>query len=59
MPSGQRLRGRRRRRTQRLSGGHLAEAVGFLFGQLEIDPDMVDLKELFAKHSHMDETSST
>jgi magnesium chelatase family protein len=33
----------------------LAEAVGFLSGQLEMDPESVDLDELFAQHSHMDE----
>ena len=35
--------------------GSLAEAVGFLSGQLEMDPESVDLDELFAQHSHMDE----
>src|SRR5271157_496494 len=35
--------------------GSLAEAVGFLSGQLEMDPESVDLEELFAQHSHMDE----
>ena len=33
----------------------LSEAVGFLSGQLEMDPESVDLEELFAQHSHMDE----
>jgi len=32
-----------------------AEAVGFLSGQLETDPESVDLDEVFARHSHMDE----
>ena len=35
--------------------GSLAEAVGFLSGQLDMDPESVDLDELFAQHSHMDE----
>jgi len=35
--------------------GSLAETVGFLSGQLEMDPESVDLEELFAQHSHMDE----
>ena len=35
--------------------GSLAEAVGFLSGQLEMDPETVDLEELFAQHSHLDE----
>src|SRR3954454_5797160 len=35
--------------------GSLAEAVGFLSGQFEMDPESVDLDELFAQHSHMDE----
>ena len=35
--------------------GSLAEAVGFLSGQLDMDPESVDLEELFAQHSHMDE----
>src|SRR5271157_1527253 len=35
--------------------GSLAEAVGFLSGQLEMDPESVDLEELFAQHSHMDQ----
>ena len=35
--------------------GSLSEAVGFLSGQLEMDPESVDLEELFAQHSHMDE----
>jgi len=35
--------------------GSLAEEVGFLSGQLEMDPESVDLEELFAQHSHMDE----
>ena len=35
--------------------GSLAEAVGFLTGQLDMDPEAVDLDELFAQHSHMEE----
>jgi magnesium chelatase family protein len=35
--------------------GSLAEAVGFLSGQVDMDPESVDLEELFAQHSHMDE----
>jgi len=35
--------------------GSLAEAVGFLTGQVDMDPEAVDLDELFAQHSHMDE----
>jgi magnesium chelatase family protein len=35
--------------------GSLAEAVGFLSGQVETDPESVDLEELFAQHSHTDE----
>ena len=35
--------------------GSLAEAVGFLTGQVDMDPESVDLDELFAQHSHMDE----
>src|SRR4051794_40758742 len=35
--------------------GSLAEAVGFLSGQLEMDPESVDLEELFAQHAHLDE----
>ena len=35
--------------------GSLAEAVGFLAGQVDTDPESVDLEELFAQHSHMDE----
>ena len=35
--------------------GSLAEAVGFLSGQVDMDPESVDLDELFAQHSHMDE----
>jgi magnesium chelatase family protein len=33
----------------------LAEAVGFLSGQVDMDPESVDLEELFAQHSHLDE----
>ncbi len=33
----------------------LAEAVAFLSGQVDMDPESVDLEELFAQHSHMDE----
>ena len=35
--------------------GSLAEAVGFLTGQLDMDPEAVDLDDLFAQHSHMEE----
>ena len=35
--------------------GSLSEAVGFLTGQVDMDPESVDLEELFAQHSHMDE----
>ena len=35
--------------------GSLAEAVGFLTGQVDMDPEAVDLDELFAQHFHMDE----
>ncbi len=35
--------------------GSLAEAVGFLTGQVDMDPEAVDLDELFAQHSHMEE----
>ena len=35
--------------------GSLAEAVGFLSGQVDMDPEAVDLDDLFAQHSHMEE----
>jgi magnesium chelatase family protein len=35
--------------------GSLAEAVGFLTGQVDMDPEAVDLDDLFAHHSHMEE----
>ena len=35
--------------------GSLAEAVGFLSGQVDMDPETVDLEEVFAQHSHMEE----
>ncbi|WP_083713456.1 YifB family Mg chelatase-like AAA ATPase [Paludisphaera borealis] len=35
--------------------GSLAEAVGFLSGQLDMDPEAVDLDEIFARDSHTDE----
>jgi magnesium chelatase family protein len=35
--------------------GSLAEAVGFLTGQVDMDPEAVDLDERFAQHSHMEE----
>ena len=35
--------------------GSLAEAVGFLTGQVDRDPEAVDLDDLFAQHSHMEE----
>lgn len=37
------------------SVGSLAEAVGFLSGQLDMDPESVDLDEVFARNAHMDE----
>lgn len=35
--------------------GSLAEAVGFLSGQLDMDPESVDLAQIFSKCSHMEE----
>ncbi len=35
--------------------GSLAEAVGFLSGQVDMDPKSVDLEEVFRQHSHMEE----
>ncbi|QEH36954.1 Competence protein ComM [Aquisphaera giovannonii] len=35
--------------------GSLAEAVGFLSGQLDADPESVDLDEVFAQNSHTEE----
>ena len=35
--------------------GSLAEAVGFLSGQVDMDPEAVDLEEVFERHSHMEE----
>ena len=35
--------------------GSLAEAVGFLSGQLHMDPESVDLDEVFAQHAHAEE----
>ena len=35
--------------------GSLTEAVGFLTGQVDMDPAAVDLDDLFAQHSHMEE----
>jgi magnesium chelatase family protein len=35
--------------------GSLAEAVGFLSGQLDMDPESIDLDDVFAKCSHMEE----
>src|SRR4029077_18054408 len=35
--------------------GSLAEAVGFLSGQLDMDPEAVDRDEVFAQHSHTEE----
>ena len=32
-----------------------AEAVGFLTGQVDMDPEAVDLDDLFAQHSHLEE----
>jgi magnesium chelatase family protein len=37
----------------------VAEAVGFLSGQLDIDPEAVDLDEVFRQCSHMEDASST
>jgi magnesium chelatase family protein len=38
--------------------GSLAEAVGFLAGQLELEPQTVDVEELFKLHSHFEEDFS-
>ena len=35
--------------------GSLTEAVGFLTGQVDMDPETVDLDKLFAQHSYMEE----
>jgi magnesium chelatase family protein len=35
--------------------GSLTEAVGFLSGQVEMDPESDDLDEFFAQHSHTDD----
>ncbi len=35
--------------------GSLAQAVGFLSGQVDMDPECVDLEEVFAQHSHTEE----
>src|SRR4051794_29651477 len=35
--------------------GSLAEAVGFVSVKVEMDPESVDLEEVFEKHSHMGE----
>ena len=35
--------------------GSLAEAVGFLSGQLDADPRSVDLEEVFGQHSHYED----
>ena len=35
--------------------GSLAEAVGFLSGQVEMDPESVDLDEVFRENSHMED----
>src|SRR3954447_22026149 len=35
--------------------GILAEAVGFVSGKVEMDPESVDLEEVFEKHTHMGE----
>jgi magnesium chelatase family protein len=35
--------------------GTLAEAVGFLSGGIDMDPECIDLEEVFAKQSHMEE----
>lgn len=38
--------------------GSLAEAVGFLSGQLELEPQAVDIEDLFRRHSHFEEDFS-
>jgi magnesium chelatase family protein len=35
--------------------GSLAEAVGFLSGQVDMDPESVELEEVFRQHSHMED----
>ena len=35
--------------------GSLAEAVGFLSGQVEMDPESVDLDDVFREHSHTED----
>src|SRR5262249_19822163 len=35
--------------------GSLAEAVGFVSGQVETDPESLDLDEVFERHTHMEE----
>ncbi len=35
--------------------GSLTEAVGFLTGQVDMDPEAVDLDDLFTQHSHLEE----
>ncbi len=35
--------------------GSLAEAVGFLSGQVDMDPESVDLDEVFRENSHMED----
>jgi magnesium chelatase family protein len=35
--------------------GSVAAAVGLLSGKVEMDPEKVDLEEVFEKHSHRDE----
>ncbi len=35
--------------------GSLAEAVGFLAGQVDFEPKSIDLAEVFARHSHAEE----
>ena len=54
-PNGQRFRGRRRRGTVVYPIGSLTEAVGYLSGQLDIEPKSVDLDEVFRHLSHTEE----
>ena len=55
VPAGQRPRGRRRRGRRRLWRRHaLAEAVGILSGQLDAEPVVAGIDELFAKLNSYD-----
>jgi magnesium chelatase family protein len=38
--------------------GSLAEAVGFLSGQVDFEPKVVDLAEVFQRHAHYEEDFS-